>query len=66
VPASILEDHADSAAVRDAAPVMNSVVWLAFCAEYVGNLFLARHAAIMRAGAGSICSSSSAVESGKG
>jgi voltage-gated potassium channel len=41
VPALILEDRANSAIVREAARVINWVVWLAFCAEYVGKLLIA-------------------------
>jgi len=36
VPALILEDKAANPLMRDAAHVVNWIVWLAFCAEYVG------------------------------
>jgi len=41
VPALILEDKAVNPLMRDAAHVVNWIVWLAFCAEYVGKLLLA-------------------------
>lgn len=40
VPALILEDAADPT-LRQAASITNWVVWLAFCAEYLGHLALA-------------------------
>ncbi len=41
VPALILEDRASNPLIRDAAHAVNWIVWLAFCAEYVGKLVLA-------------------------
>jgi voltage-gated potassium channel len=41
VPALILEDKADSALVRQTAHALNWIVWLAFCGEYAGKLWLA-------------------------
>lgn len=41
VPALILEDRAQSPLVRNIASSINWIVWLAFCAEYVGKLWLA-------------------------
>ena len=41
VPALILEDRAQSALLRDAAHAINWIVWLAFCGEYAGKLWLA-------------------------
>jgi len=41
VPALILEERAESQALRQAAAAINWVVWLAFCVEYVGKLLLA-------------------------
>ena len=41
VPALILEDRADSAALRQVAHGLNWLVWLAFVAEYVGKLLIA-------------------------
>jgi voltage-gated potassium channel len=51
VPALILEDRADSAAVRQFAHGLNWFVWLAFVAEYVGKLLIApsRRAYVRRA-----------------
>src|SRR5512140_2037573 len=41
VPALILEEHAQSAGIRTFASSINWVVWIAFCAEYVGKLAFA-------------------------
>jgi voltage-gated potassium channel len=41
VPALVLEDRASSPLLREAAHAINWIVWLAFCAEYVGKLLLA-------------------------
>ena len=41
VPALVLEDAGTTAAIRQAAHVANWIVWLAFCAEYIGKLLLA-------------------------
>jgi hypothetical protein len=41
VPALILEERATSALLRLVAHGINWIVWLAFCAEYVGKLWLA-------------------------
>jgi voltage-gated potassium channel len=41
VPALVLEEYAQSAGVRTFAHVLNWIVWLAFCAEYLGKLFFA-------------------------
>jgi hypothetical protein len=41
VPALILEEHAQSPGVRSFASMLNWVVWLAFCAEYLGKLAFA-------------------------
>jgi voltage-gated potassium channel len=41
VPALILEDRAQSLYIREAAHAINWIVWLAFCAEYVGKLLFA-------------------------
>jgi len=41
VPALILEERATSTWLRDIAVGINWIVWLAFCAEYVGKLALA-------------------------
>jgi voltage-gated potassium channel len=41
VPALILEDRADSAALRQIAHGLNWIVWLAFVAEYLGKLLIA-------------------------
>src|SRR5438552_1678892 len=51
VPALILEESATSTAVRDVAAALNWVVWLAFCAEYLGRLAFApsRRAFVRRA-----------------
>jgi voltage-gated potassium channel len=38
VPALILEEYARNAGVRTFAQVINWIVWLAFCAEYLGKL----------------------------
>jgi len=41
VPALILEENAQSAAVRQVATGLNWIVWLAFCAEFLGKLAFA-------------------------
>lgn len=41
VPALILEDRASSATVRNAAFIVNWVVWLAFCGEFIAKLCVA-------------------------
>jgi hypothetical protein len=41
VPAIILKERAQSTLVREVAITVNWVVWLAFCAEYIGKLALA-------------------------
>jgi voltage-gated potassium channel len=41
VPALVLEEYAQSAGVRTFALVLNWIVWLAFCAEYLGKLAFA-------------------------
>jgi voltage-gated potassium channel len=41
VPALILEERATSTILRDVAHGINWIVWLAFCAEYIGKLWLA-------------------------
>src|SRR5262249_33245898 len=41
VPALILEDHAQNAYIRETAHALNWLVWIAFCAEYIGKLWLA-------------------------
>ena len=41
VPALILEERATSTILRDVAHGINWIVWLAFCAEYLGKLWLA-------------------------
>jgi voltage-gated potassium channel len=41
VPALVLEERATSPAVREIASGVNWVVWIAFCAEFVGKLWLA-------------------------
>jgi voltage-gated potassium channel len=41
VPALILEENAQSPAVRSFASLLNWIVWLAFCAEYLGKLAFA-------------------------
>jgi voltage-gated potassium channel len=41
VPALILEERAQSVAVRQAAAAINWVVWVAFCAEFLGKLTFA-------------------------
>jgi voltage-gated potassium channel len=41
VPVLVLEDRADNAYVRETAHAINWIVWLAFCGEYVGKLWLA-------------------------
>src|SRR5437016_3706958 len=41
VPALILEESAQSPAVRSLAIGLNWIVWLAFCAEYLGKLTFA-------------------------
>src|SRR6478609_4281979 len=41
VPALILEGRASNPLIRDAAHAVNWIVWLAFCAEYIGKLVLA-------------------------
>jgi voltage-gated potassium channel len=41
VPALVLEERAASATLRQAASAINWIVWLAFCAEYIGKLALA-------------------------
>ena len=41
VPALILEEYAKSVGVRNLAAALNWIVWLAFCAEYLGKLALA-------------------------
>ena len=41
VPALILEDRAHTAWLRDAARAINWLVWVAFCLEYAGKLWLA-------------------------
>jgi voltage-gated potassium channel len=41
VPALALEEYAQSAGVRTIALALNWIVWLAFCAEYVGKLAFA-------------------------
>lgn len=41
VPALVLEDQATSTAVRVAAHALNWFVWVAFCAEFAGKLWLA-------------------------
>jgi len=41
VPAIILKDRAQSASVRQLASGINWIVWLAFCAEYIGKFILA-------------------------
>jgi hypothetical protein len=38
VPALILEERAKSAVVRQLATGLNWIVWLAFCAEFLGKL----------------------------
>lgn len=38
VPALILEDHAQSAGVRQIAAGLNWIIWIAFCAEFIGKL----------------------------
>jgi voltage-gated potassium channel len=40
VPALILEERATSALLRDVAHGINWIVWLAFCGEYLGKLWL--------------------------
>jgi hypothetical protein len=41
VPALILEESARSAGVRNVASAINWLVWLVFCAEYLGKLTFA-------------------------
>src|SRR5438477_4016113 len=41
VPALILEEHAQSAGVRQIAAGLNWVVWIAFCAEFLAKLAFA-------------------------
>lgn len=41
VPALLLEERAHSPGVRSLAAAINWVVWLAFCAEFVGKMWLA-------------------------
>jgi voltage-gated potassium channel len=41
VPALIIEDRSSSVALRQAATAINWIVWLAFCAEYIGKCVLA-------------------------
>jgi len=41
VPALILEEHAQRAGVRQIAAGLNWIVWIAFCAEFLGKLALA-------------------------
>ena len=41
VPALVLEERATSEILREVAHAINWIVWLAFCAEYVGKLLLA-------------------------
>ena len=41
VPALILEEYAQSAGVRTVASALNWIVWLVFCAEYLGKLAFA-------------------------
>ncbi len=41
VPALLLEERAHSPAIRSLATSINWVVWLAFCAEFVGKVWLA-------------------------
>src|SRR5262249_44241399 len=41
VPALVLEERGTSETIRTIAHAVNWIVWLAFCAEYVGKLWLA-------------------------
>jgi voltage-gated potassium channel len=41
VPALVLENHAQTHELREAATFINWVVWLAFCAEYSAKMYLA-------------------------
>ncbi len=41
VPALVLEEHATSVLLKEVAAGINWIVWLAFCAEYVGKLWIA-------------------------
>src|SRR5262245_33918581 len=39
-PALVIEGHAKSAAVREAARAVNWIVWIAFCGQYVAKVTL--------------------------